>query len=301
MITKHRRGLFVGVTTMDLIYPFSGFPEENTKNKTTGLMVDIGGPATNAAYTFAALGGKATLISLVGQNPMSTFIKERLNSYGIAHLDLNENYRGNPEIASILVNRSNGSRTVATAEPKLNPPTQLAIPDLSVFDVLCLDGFYGSYVLELLQTKLRKPPVVFDGGSFKHLTGSILPLVDYPIVSERFRFPGYTNAREYLLQGGFRQFAITRGENPILTYDDGRLHELPVSPVPAIDTLGAGDVFHGAFAYYLLDQEADFKRALSQAAVVAGLSCRYPGVREWTKHQPNFGAKGHPYSSDTDP
>ena len=80
MITKRKRGLFVGVTTMDLVYPFPGFPEENTKNKTDGLLIDIGGPATNAAFAFTVLGGEATLVSMVGQNPMSLFIKDRLQS-----------------------------------------------------------------------------------------------------------------------------------------------------------------------------------------------------------------------------
>ncbi len=287
------RGLFVGLTSIDIIYPLEYFPLEDTKNKTGEEIIDIGGPATNAAFTFRALGGDATLISLLGNTPFSAFIQERLEQYGIRHLDLNPAYTGSPEIASILVNKKNGSRTVATVKPRSGVDFKLPLPELSGFDVICADGFFGRYLLKLLLRNEGSVPVVFDGGSYKTDTDAVLDFVNYPILSERFAFPGKEAVVPRLQAKKIRKIAITRGEKPIRVFVDGSEELLEVPKVTAVDTLGAGDIFHGAFCKYILEDPSDFRKALLRSSGIASHSCKFPGPRRWTDHLP---IKDDPYS-----
>lgn len=274
-------GLFIGLTSIDLIYPFDHFPIENTKNKSSSRIIDIGGPATNAAFAFTALGGKATLVSLIGQQPFAAFMKGKLREYDIQHIDLNSQSTQQPEMASILLNTKNGSRTVFTEKPKRVYQVNTPPINLANFDVICIDGFFGAYVLQLLKKNKTNTPVVFDGGSYKEQTDSLLDLVDYPIFSEHFSAPKHSSLKAYLKEKQIQPFAITKGEKAIELVEKGLNYQIEVPKTNAIDTLGAGDIFHGAFAKYIIQEKHDFKSALENAATIASLSCQFIGARQW--------------------
>lgn len=86
---------------------------------------------------------------------------------------------------------------------------------------------------------------------------------------------------DHLCSAGPKHAAITRGPDPILFAEDSRHGAIEVTPVTdAADTLGAGDILHGAFcAHY--SRSRDFVNALTRASVVSTLSCRTFGIREW--------------------
>ena len=73
------RGLFVGLTTIDIHYLVDTFPTSNAKTVAGAFVMTIGGPATNAAITFAHLGGKSHLLSAIGQHPFTSFIEHELD------------------------------------------------------------------------------------------------------------------------------------------------------------------------------------------------------------------------------
>jgi sugar/nucleoside kinase (ribokinase family) len=113
--------------------------------------------------------------------------------------------------------------------------------------------------------------------------------VDVAICSADFHPPG-TNSSDttldYLLDHGIRWAAVTNGARPIAWA--GLHHKRSEVPVPAVavaDTLGAGDIFHGAFTYAIaradLVSEASFGEALRFAAELAAHSCRTFGTRTW--------------------
>jgi sugar/nucleoside kinase (ribokinase family) len=101
-------------------------------------------------------------------------------------------------------------------------------------------------------------------------------------VSERFR-PGGEAAEDGLAAVhalGPAEAAVTRGERPLSWSDGKRRGEIASPPVEAVDALGAGDVFHGAFCHFRASG-ADFPAALERAAEIAAQSCRYYGTRGW--------------------
>jgi sugar/nucleoside kinase (ribokinase family) len=77
---------------------------------------------------------------------------------------------------------------------------------------------------------------------------------------------------------GVQQIAITHGANPILADSYTGMVEVP--HVDAVDTMGAGDIFHGAFCYFA-SVGYEFVKALREASEIAADSCRFHGTREW--------------------
>src|SRR5947207_14898260 len=84
-VTKERgmelRGLFVGLTTIDIQYLVDTFPASNSKTVAGTFAMSVGGPATNAAIAFAHLGRKSHLNSAIGQNQFTPFNESQLHQY----------------------------------------------------------------------------------------------------------------------------------------------------------------------------------------------------------------------------
>lgn len=130
----------------------------------------------------------------------------------------------------------------------------------------------------------RGIPVVLDGGSWKEGTEELLNAVDMTLCSSDFTPPGCEgkeSTMDYLFRLGVCKIAITAGENPIRYASREESGEIPVPRVSAVDTLGAGDIFHGAFCYYYSTNGGRFRNALECASVVASRSCESAGTRAW--------------------
>jgi sugar/nucleoside kinase (ribokinase family) len=126
-------------------------------------------------------------------------------------------------------------------------------------------------------------PVVLDADRFEAALEPLLARVDFPIVSRQFAETFSSNGcvRETLraLQRfGARLAAVTLGDRGVMAACEEEVIEIAAVPVKARDTIGAGDVFHGAFAWGLL---AGFlaRQTLRAAAAAAAMNCRAPGAQ----------------------
>jgi sugar/nucleoside kinase (ribokinase family) len=289
------RALFVGRTTLDVLYWLDRLPAEDTKVYARQFHAAPGGPALNAAVTHALLGGESMLISAVGRGPWAAAVRDELARLGIRLLDLAAGTDYETPLCTAWVSAANASRTVVnppletTALPRLAAAWSEAVP--AAWDpippvVLC-DGFHLKETLPLLGAcKAAGASVCLDGGSWKAGTEKLAPLLTVAICSERFTVPGEPADPEsifaWFAAQGVPQVAVTRGPRPILGSDGGRRFEIEIEPVEAQDTLGAGDVLHGAFCYHFAG-EGNFEAALRKAAKVATLSCRSHGVQSWAR------------------
>ncbi|MEA5462724.1 PfkB family carbohydrate kinase [Leptothoe sp. PORK10 BA2] len=286
------RGLFVGLMTLDCIYQAQRPPQANEKLVAQAAMMAAGGPATNAAVAFAALGGQATVMAAVGQHPVTALLREDMAQVGVTLRDLSPSRSDPPPLSSIVVSQS-GDRAVISrnAEGLQIDPQTMALDGgltdgvLTDVNVVLLDGHQMALSQRIaLMAKSLGIPVVVDAGSWKPGFDQVLALAQVVIASANFRPPDPhgDDGMAYFQGLGIPQIAITQGEYPIVVSDQGRLGELAVPATTVVDTLGAGDIFHGAFCHAICDAGGvSFSAALTQASQVASLSCRYFGTRAW--------------------
>ncbi len=281
----NRHGLFVGLVSLDLIYQTSGPPRNNQKTVAADYTVAAGGPATNAAVTFAHLGNAATLLGVVGQHPIHHLIQTDLASHSVEIADLDSNSSEPPPVSSIIVTQATGERAIVSLNARKSQASSDSIPPgiWKDVEIVLLDGHQRSVGHAIAQfAQAKNIPVVLDGGSWKPGLETILPFVNYAVCSADFYPPGcqtHEQVLSYLSKLGIPYIAITQGEKSILYSSPGKTGWLEVPRVEVIDTVGAGDIFHGAFCHYILQQE--FVTALAEAAKIAAKSCEYFGTRRW--------------------
>jgi sugar/nucleoside kinase (ribokinase family) len=293
-------GLFVGMTTLDLIYLATAAPGANQKVVALDTAIAAGGPATNAAVAFAHLGGQARLLSVLGSHPITELVRSDLAAHAITHLDLAPDHTPSPPVSSITVTQATGARSVISmnavkfqADPSAALQSVLDQDTLQNVDVVLIDGHQMAVSAAIAaQARAAGIPVVLDGGSWKPGFETVLPHVDYAICSANFWPPGCeTTAQVFEFLSAIPNVAITHGEKPIEyavglepTGDGrGQFGRLEVPAVTTVDTLGAGDFFHGAFCHFLrqANLQKDFQAALAQASAVAARSCQSFGTRQW--------------------
>lgn len=274
---------FLGLTTLDLIYLVERPPSENQKIVADRQEVAAGGPAANAAVTFAHLGGRARLVTGVGSSLFGEAARSDLAARKVEVVDLASDSSRQPPVSSIAVTKSTGHRAVVSVNARAFrlPATALGA-GLDGTPLLLVDGHYMELAVAAAErASAAGARVVFDGGSWKPGTEALLRFVDVAICSNDFRPPGCTSARDTLAamdQVGF--VAITDGPEPVVYRWGARAGRLEVPRVPVVDSLGAGDVLHGAFCRYYLDLE-DPVAALRSAIAVATRSCSSFGTRAW--------------------
>lgn len=248
-----------------------------------------GGPVTNAAVAFGALGGEATLLTVLGAHPLSEVIRSDLRTQQISFHDMAPEYADPPAFASVIVSPGGDRLAVSTGAFHLAQPSGCGDALETVHpDVLLIDGYLTNLALDAIR-KARQAglPVVIDGGSWRPYFEDLLPLCDIAICSEDFAPPGVAGTGailDYLEARGVAYRAVTHGERPILYQSPDGVGTVPVETIEAVDTLGAGDIFHGAFAYEWARGQRDFPAALAAASRTASLSCRHFGTRSWIAH-----------------
>lgn len=280
-----RNGLFVGMVTLDLVYLSAKLPSNNQKVVACDYTVAAGGPATNAAVTFNYLGNQATILGVVGTHPITHLIRGDLESQGVEIADLDPTSTEPPPISSIIVTQATGDRAVISLNAtKIQASSdQLPVKVNSLVDLVLIDGHQMAtgYAIAKI-AKNNNILVIIDGGSWKPGFEKTLPFVDYAICSANFFPPGCSTSEEvmaYLAAVGIPHIAITQGEKPIQYLSLGVSGQIPVPQINAVDTMGAGDVFHGAFCHYILRQ--NFTDALAAATEIASRSCQFFGTRQW--------------------
>ena len=277
------RGLFVGLTTLDCIYLSDRYPQQNEKAVARDYLTAAGGPATNAAVAFSYFGNQGKLLTVLGQHLLSQLIKSELKNYPIDIVDLVPQQSISPPVSSIIVTANTGERSVISINALKTQAqrSQIAQDVLKGIDIVLIDGHQIEVSVAIAKTAKNKIPVVMDGGSWKPGLENVLPYVDYAVCSANFYPPGCTTTEEvlsFLKARGIKHIAITRGQQPIL-YFEKAIEKITVPKIKTVDTLGAGDIFHGAFCNYILKE--NFATALNSAAQIASKSCQYFGTRKW--------------------
>ena len=343
--------LFAGLTTLDVLHRLDHAPDPTVKVTSTGFTMAAGGPATNAAVTYAALcaasrraaasperprprvapGSRAgesgvepgaessdapLLLTALGEGPVAAFLAADLACAGVRVADATARAEASsgrndegaaaasarvPAVSSIIEHPE--GRMVASTNARLDVEAARIAPLLPTrVGVVLIDGHNPSLAREALTLGIERVeegdpfalleaeaphPRILDGGSWKDWLTSLLGLVDIAVVSEDFcppvmARPNGEQVADFLRGFGITRTVRTRGERSVQYWWDGARGEVPVRRVEDSSTLGAGDAFHGAFAWAIERAgDADPEAIIRFASAVAGVSVSSFGTRRW--------------------
>jgi sulfofructose kinase len=282
------RILCIGMPVRDLTFHTPGVPGRGSKENATGFDEICGGNALNAAIGIVRLGGRAAICGPMGdvRETSSRFIFEKMAHEGIETKHLIHMPGLVTPISAVMIDPS-GERTIVTfRDPKL---WHVKLPD---FDTLLEDchailteSRCAEFCTDLCAEAVRRGiPVVVDVdramslregllNASTHLVFSSEPLQETADESD----DGQALHKIAKLTKSF--LAGTRGPRGTIWLDErGQLQETPAFPVHTVDTLGAGDVFHGAFALGITEGQ-ELREALRFASAAAALKCtRFGGA-----------------------
>ncbi|WP_433825043.1 PfkB family carbohydrate kinase [Actinoplanes sp. CA-015351] len=281
------RILCAGLATVDLIQRVQRLPGVDEKVQSDSVDVAAGGPATNAAVTAATLGAplgiEVVLVSAVGAHPLGDLIRADLAAHGVTLIDTTPTSTDPPPISAVTVLSGTGERTIVSR----NAGTRnAALPEngLPDADLTLVDGHHPILSTAAARSARR---LLVDAGSWRPAFADIIPHAEVVACSADFRHPGASpeNGDAALAEAVGAPFVVvTHGAAPVRWFSTNPPAHgaILVPPVPAVDTAGAGDAFHGALAVALA-QHQDLPAAISYAIRVAGVRVTHAGPRTWLK------------------
>ena len=279
-------GLFVGLATLDVVYRVEHVPGTDEKVGAISQELAAGGPAANAAVTYAALGGAPVLATALGAHPFARQAAGDLAEHGVDVRDALPGLEEPPAVATILVTDATGERSVVSlgaSHQRVGAPEGLARL-ARASSVVLLDGHHPEPALVAARAAQEAGvPVVLDAGSWKDVLDELLAFVDVAACSAAFRTPDAADEDavvEELRERGVPFVAVTHGGGTVRWVSPAGSGSVQPPTVEVRDTLGAGDAFHGALAYAIARGDA-LPAAVELAAHTASLRCSVAGQRAW--------------------
>ncbi|MBW7975018.1 sugar kinase [Bradyrhizobium sp. BR 10289] len=280
------RILCIGIPVRDLTFRVEAVPARGSKANATHLAEICGGNALNAAIAMARLGGRVSFAGPMGDpgETSSGFILDRMAAEGIETSHVVRMPGATTPVSAITIDAA-GERTLTIyRDPALWTVT---LPDadelLADCEAILVESRCGTFCVDLCtEARRRGIRVIVGVDRAMSLTDGLLNAASHLLFSseqlqETAGVAGDGAALKRLAGLTPAFLAATRGPlGTIWLNETGALEETPAFPVQAVDTLGAGDVFHGAFTLRLAEGEG-VREALQFAAAAAALKCTRHG------------------------
>ena len=247
----------IGMATVDYLYVLPRHPAEDTENPVSEHHIVVGGPAGRGAIAAARLGGEVRLLATCGTGTHAGVLQGEITAQGAA-ADWVAAEAPSQRSAVIVASDTATRSTIWLGQPRADGSVfdriEAAIAGADVVLLDCTDEALTRRVVT--ETQARGIPMVVDTGSFKGFTLDILAGVDHAICPLKWfttQHPDFdvndlNNWRESI---GSSVLAATDGASGghYVTKGDHTVHSWVAAPVAAVDTCGAGDTFHGAYAW----------------------------------------------------
>ena len=282
------RVLCIGMPVRDLTFHTPGIPARGYKENATAFDEICGGNALNGAISIVRLGGRASICGPMGDasETSSRFIFEQMAREGIETKHLIHMPGLVTPISAVMIDPS-GERTIVTfRDPEL---WHVKLPDSGMLledcDAILTESRCAEFCTDLCTEAVRRGiPVVVDVDRAMSLREGLLNASTHLVFSsealqETADVSDDGQALQKIAKLTKSFVAGTRGPRGTIWLDEhGRLQETPAFPVHTVDTLGAGDVFHGAFAMAITEGQ-ELPDALRFASAAAALKCtRFGGA-----------------------
>jgi sulfofructose kinase len=286
---RPRTILCAGVAVLDQVFRLDHFPVPQEKARASALAIVGGGCAANAAVAAARLGARVRLAAplggpagedMIGDRILIGLAREGIDCAGTMRVD------GVPSPISAILVDGRGERIIVNFRDErlgaARPPDAGGV--LAGADAVLADNRFPEFVLPICAAaRERHIPVVLDADRPTRAADALIDIATHVVFSaEGLRGAGsHDDLAVALARVGQRAsafLAVTDGANGVIWRNGAALDRLPAFAVDTIDTLGAGDVFHGAFALALAEGRPE-PAALRFAAAAAAVKCtRFGGI-----------------------
>jgi sulfofructose kinase len=277
----------VGLNATDTLLIVPHFPAYAGKVPFQEEHMSPGGQVASAMVACSRLGLRTKYIGAIGDDLRGRIQIESLQGLGINldHVQLRKNCAN--QSAYIIIDRSTGERTVLWRRDDCLriQAEEITREMITGARLLHIDGHDTAAVGRAAQiARGHGIPVTLDVDTIYHGFDRVLPNVDYLVASSEFpaAWTGETDPFRALQsiqnEYGMRVAAMTLGAHGALALENGRFHYAPAFVVNCVDTTGAGDVFHGAFCYAVLEG-LPMREALDFSNAMAALNCTALGAR----------------------
>ena len=278
-------GVFsLGIATLDYVYSVETMPTRGEKYRSRDLAVVGGGCAGNASVAIARLGGRSWLATRLADDLVGDEIVAELAGEGVdTRYALRAKGLRSP-VSAILVDAAGERMVVSYSDPAMPESADWlpkTLPDGA--KAVLADTRWGEGALAALKLARqagipglldgdRRPPhpdlvatashVAFSAQALREVSGEEDPRLGLARIA----------------QGAATWLAVTLGKEGVLFIENGEVAHVPAFAVETVDTLGAGDVWHGAFALALAEEQ-DERSAIRFASAAAAIKCTRFGGR----------------------
>jgi len=278
----------LGQACVDYLGRLNTFPHEDGKAELTDLHIQCGGPASTALVTLSRLGISTTFLGSISDDPFGVKILNNLKSekIDVSYLKSTPGYTS--QSAFIAITKEGEKRTIfwhRGTVPHL-AKRDVDITQFSEARILHTDGLMVKASIEAArQAKSLGMTVVMDAGTMREGSKELSKLVNILIASETFATPlvGQDASRDTALRAlrelGPEQVIITLGAKGSIGLNSQGIVRQKAFPISAVDTTGAGDVYHGGYIYALL-QGWDMRECMRFASATAALKCAEIGSQK---------------------
>lgn len=283
---KPPRILCIGIPVRDLIYRIEEVPARGSKVSASSFSEITGGNALNAAITISRLGGSVTLCGPMGREEANASIYNAMANEGIDTSGLIEMNGVITPMSNVMIDPS-GERTIVTyRDPKLWS-VKLPAPALLLegIDAILTENRCAEFATGVCAEATRRGiPVVVDADRVMSQREGLLNASSHIIFSEE-ALHATAGLKDDV--GALRKMAsltpaflgVTAGARGVTWLGTGgQPQHMPAFPVHTVDTLGAGDAFHGAFTLAIAEGQP-IEQAMRFASATAALKCtRFGGA-----------------------
>jgi len=278
---------FGAVAVDDLLY-VQQYPPVDSKQPVLSRERHAGGLAGTALVTVARLGGAAAFWGMLGQDELSEFTIQEFIREGVDCSLVYREEQAAPIHTVGIVERDSGKRTLFFDKTGVvNLPLSMITADVIAqtrvlyFDYTALGcGIHSA----ILARKYNIPTIVDLEPGFGVEITSLIPFVDHLVIGKELgeAITGQTSPSKMvseLVNAGFPVVVITAGDAGCwYQFGESEIQHIAALEVAVIDTVGCGDVFHGAYAYAIA-RGMEIDKAVRVATVAAGLKTLARGGR----------------------
>lgn len=279
------RVICLGLSALDQVWRVDRlFAGRSEKIRAGDFATVGGGMAANASVAIARLGGAASFWGRGGADPAGEQMRDALASEGVDVGQFKLFADGRSSVSGIIVDQT-GERQIVNFRGRFPEAADwLPLDDVAQAQAVLADPRWPDGAVALFgKARALGIPTILDADMAEpDVFERLLPLTDHAVFSEPAlaAFAGAADdaAISKVARVGCKVTAVTRGEAGVSWSEAGQLHHAPAFAVDAVDTTGAGDVFHGAYAL-AIGGGLSIRDAMSFASAAAALKCTREGGR----------------------